>query len=146
MRVEIFALCDAATDSHGKLNLLGTFDTLAAASFPSRHPHCSIALRLRFRSIEEGSHRVRLRFVDEDGQPVIPPLDGQLDVRCRPGADSASANLVLNLQSLPLNGPGRYSIDLAIDGREEASLPLYVVQAPSPERPAPAEPPRSSDT
>jgi hypothetical protein len=144
MRVEIFALCDAATDSHGKLNLLGTFDTLAAVSFPSRHPHCSIALRLRFRRIEEGTHRVRLQFVDEDGQPVIPPLDGQLDVHCRPEADSASANLVLNLQSLPLNRPGRYSIDLAIDGREEASLPLYVVQAPQPER-RPADRAQGSD-
>jgi hypothetical protein len=139
MRVEIFALCDAATDTHGRLNLLGTFDTLAAASFPSRHPHCAIALRLRFRRIEEGAHRVRLQLADEDGQPMVPPLDGQLDVRCRPDAESASANLVLNLQSLPLARPGRYSVDLAIDGREEASLPLYVVQAPIPE--APSTPP-----
>lgn len=131
MRVEIFALCDAATDTHGKLSLLGTFDTLAAASFPTRHVHCAVALRLRFRRIEEGSHRVRLQFADEDGRPMVPPLEGQLDVRCRPDADSASANLVLNLQSLPLERPGRYTIDLAIDGREEASLPLYVVQAPS---------------
>ena len=137
MRVEIFALCDAATDTGGRLNLLGTFDTLAAVSFPSRHPHCAIALRLRFRRIEEGIHRVRLQLVDEDGQPMVPPLDGQLDVRCRPDAESGSANLVLNLQSLPLARPGRYSVDLAIDGREEASLPLYVVQAPGSDAPAP---------
>ncbi len=141
MRVEIFALCDAATDSHGKLNLLGTFDTLVADSFPSRHPQCAVAVRLRFRRIEEGPHRVRLQIVDEDGRAVVPPLDGQLDVRCRPEVDSVSANLVLNLQALPLERPGRYSIDLAVDGREEASLPLYVIRAAS--RAAPEAPPGS---
>ncbi len=127
MRVEIFALCDAATEHQGKLNLLGTFDTLNAAAFPSRHPQCAIALRMRFSRIEEGPHRVRIRIVDEDGAPLVPALDGQFEVRCRPEVDSASANLVLTLQALPLTRPGRFAIDLAVDGREEASLPLYVV-------------------
>jgi hypothetical protein len=141
MQVEIFALCDAATDSAGKLNLLGTFDTLVAESFPSRHPQCALALRLRFRRIEEGPHRVRIQIVDEDGRPVVPSLDAQFDVRCRPEVDSVSTNLVLNLQALPLPQAGRYSIDLAVDGREEASLPLYVIQGqrrpPPPPAPAP---------
>lgn len=142
MQVEIFALCDAATDSHGKLNLLGTFDTLVAETFPIRHPQCALALRLRFRRIEEGPHRVRLQIADEDGRTIVPPLDGQLDVRCRPEADSVSANLVLNLHALPIERAGRYSIDLAVDAREEATLPLYVIQAPR--RPAPALPEPSS--
>ena len=38
MKVEIFALCDAATESQGKLNLLGTFDQLVAGSVPVVHP------------------------------------------------------------------------------------------------------------
>ena len=29
MKVEVFALCDAATESQGKLNILGTFDRLS---------------------------------------------------------------------------------------------------------------------
>ena len=38
MRLEIFTLCDAATDSVGKLNILGSFDTLWAREAPVSHP------------------------------------------------------------------------------------------------------------
>lgn len=39
---------------------------------------------------------------------------------------SGSANLILNIQGLKLERLGEYSIDLAIDGQEKASLPLFV--------------------
>jgi hypothetical protein len=49
MHVEIFALCDAATvDGAGKLNILGSFDRLSAASEPIVHMQCALALKLRF--------------------------------------------------------------------------------------------------
>ena len=54
MDIQIAALCDAATDSHGKLNILGTFDTINAGQMPAVHPQCSIALRLVFSKMEEG--------------------------------------------------------------------------------------------
>jgi hypothetical protein len=41
-----------------------------------------------------------------------------------------ATNMILNLQGLKFPGFGEYSIDLAIDGRHEASLPLYVRKIP----------------
>src|SRR2546425_8041034 len=38
MHVQIAALCDAATDYNGKLNLLGTFDTVLTQQMPAVHP------------------------------------------------------------------------------------------------------------
>jgi hypothetical protein len=128
MDIEIFALCDAAADYGGKLSLLGTFDQIMVKQFPVAHPHCSIALRVRFDRIEEGDHRVRISIVDEDGKAVSPNVDGSIGVRFPPHFLSVSANMVLGINGIKFEKPGRYSIDLAIDARHEKSLPLNVVQ------------------
>ncbi len=131
MQVEILALCDAASDYQGRLCLLGAFDVIHAINFPATHPHCAIALRLRFARIENGSHGVRLHFVDDDGNMILPPLDGQITVNCADSIDSVSTNLILAVQGLQLKAPGNYAINLAVDGRQSATIPLYVRAVPS---------------
>ena len=131
MNIEILALCDAATDQQGKLNLLGAFDCIFARQVPVVHPQCSVALRIRFRRIESGAHRIKISFVDEDGKPVVPSLDANVNVQINEPDESAVTNVVLNLQQLKFEKLGHYSLDVAIDGRHEGSTPLFVRQAPS---------------
>lgn len=126
MVVEVFSLCDAATSENGKLNLLGAFDTIWVKQFPAVYPHCTVAIRLRFLSLETGSHRVEVRFIDEDGKNVLPPAGGTVKVDMPQGQRSASANLILNIQSLKLERPGESSLDLLVDGQLAISLSLFV--------------------
>ena len=127
MKTEIFALCDAATtDSGGKLNILGSFDRIYAGSIPVTHPLCALAIKLRFERLEEGEKRVRISFMDSDGAAVMPTLDAATQVKFPPGEHSVTACLVLQIQQLKLPNFGEYAIDLAIDGRHEASIPLFV--------------------
>jgi hypothetical protein len=126
MQVEILALCDAANDYQGRLCLLGAFDIIHARTFPANHSHCAIALRLRFSRLENGSHTARLHFVNDDGEPILPPLEAQLAVDCSEDTGSASTNLVLGVSSLPLAKPGDYAVNLAVDGHQVASIPLFV--------------------
>ena len=126
MEIETFVLCDAATDYRGKLNILGTFDTIHGGEVPVVWPHCALALRVRFSKIEEGEHRVRISFMDEDGRAILPPLDGTVRVAFGPESKTMATNLILNMERLKLEKPGEYSIHLAIDGRQEKSLPLYL--------------------
>lgn len=130
MEVEIFTLCDAATDSAGKLNILGAFDRILTSQLPAVHPFCAIALRIRFARIEEGNHKLSVTFANEDGKPVLPGLQGSLAIRFREGDATVAANMVLCIQKLKLEAAGEYTIDLAIDGRHEGSIPLYVRQRP----------------
>jgi hypothetical protein len=132
MKIEAFVLCDAATDSMGKLNVLGTFDSIHARQVPAVHPQCAVAIRLRFEWIERGEHKIRVNMIDADGRLMIPPLDAGLHVRLPDQASSCAINLVLNLHSLKFERFGEYSIDLLIDGEEAASLPLFVRQMPTP--------------
>ena len=127
MHVEIFSLCDAATaDFNGKMNILGAFDTIVAEAVPAVNPQCTIALRIRFDSIEKGDHSVSVNFVDQDGKHIIPPANGEIAMDFPSDQRSSSANLIFTIQGLRLAQFGEYSIDLAIDGRHEGSLPLIV--------------------
>jgi hypothetical protein len=127
MNIEVFSLCDAATvDVAGKLNVLGAFDTIWSGNMPAVYPQCAIALRIRFESFERGEHRVTVNFVNVDGKHIIPSAQGTSNIHFPDGQRSGSANLVLNLQMLKLENYGEYSIDLTVDGKNEASLPLFV--------------------
>jgi len=134
VNIEVFALCDAATEAGGKLNLLGAFDSIMASTVPVVHPSCAVALRIRFKRIESGVHRVKVAVVNADGRPSIPPFETQFNLRTAEPDESAVANLILNLQQLRLEDYGRYSVDLAVDGRQEGSLPLFLRPVPQPVR------------
>lgn len=126
MQIEVFVLCDAATADYGKLNILGAFDTIWVQQVPLVHPQCAVALRVRFSLIERGEHKVLVKLIDLDGKDVIPPGQGHINVNFSDEQGSGSANLILNIHGLKLEKFGEYSIDLAIDGQEKASVPLFV--------------------
>ncbi len=127
MNVELFVLCDAATDYQGKLNILGTFDAIRAKETPVVYPLCTVALRMRFLKTEEGEHKIRISIADEDGNLIIKPVEANINVQSNSTQlTSIATNIVLNLQRLQFPKYGEYLIDLAIDGRHEASLPLYI--------------------
>lgn len=132
MKVELFAMCDAATDSAGKLNILGVFDTIGAYQTPITQPRCAIAMKLRFERIERGEHRIKLNIIDQDGKLVIPSLDGPLNITFPDAVPSGTAQLILDLQNLRFDKFGEFSIDLAVDGRQEASIPLFIRQVSAP--------------
>ncbi len=132
MKLEIFTLCDAAHDYAGKLCILGAFDHLRAKAEPITHPHLAVAIRIRFHRIEEGAHKLRLTFADEDGKPVMAPLEAGVNVRFGEESRSATMNLVLGVNALKLERFGEYSVDLAVDGVHLGSHPLYVDRIPEP--------------
>jgi len=131
MKVEIFALCDAAVDYAGKLSLLGAFDGIFAREVPVVHPQCAIAIRVRVSRADEGPHNLQLAFIDADGHRVVPPIGANFEVRLPAQRESMAINLVLNIHQLKFERFDDYAIDLTIDGRPEASLPLVVVPIPS---------------
>jgi hypothetical protein len=130
MDIQIAVLCDAATDNSGKLNILGTFDTIYTSQLPAIHPQCSIAIRMTFNKSEEGSHKVKLNFVDEDGKSVMPPIEIPIDVQVPDETIFLSRNFIVNIQKLKFDKEGLYSIDVAVNGRQEGNIPLLVRMAP----------------
>ena len=131
MDIEAFLLCDCATDSQGKLNVLGAFDAIWSRQMPMVHPACTVAARVRFAKIEEGTHRIKINVIDADGRSIGPKIENNINIRIPPNEDSFTTNLILNIQRMKLEDYGDYRVDLAIDGRQEASVPLKVRQVPN---------------
>jgi hypothetical protein len=147
MKVEIFTLCDFATaDAAGKLNIIGVFDTIYAREAPATHGFCALAARIRFERIEEGLKSIKISFIDADGNPVMPVMQTQISVQLAPGAPTAIAQVASIMSQIKLPNFGEYSIDLAIDGRQEASTPLYMRQIQLPPPPQQIQAPPTSQT
>jgi hypothetical protein len=130
MNIQIAVVCDAATDTNGKLNLLGAFDTIHTQQLPAVAAQCSIALRMTFYNSEEGMHALRLTFVDADGGNIMPGIDMPAQVRIPDDGHFITTNFIVNIQQLIFEKPGLYSIDVSLDGRQEASIPLVVKYVP----------------
>lgn len=137
MDMQIAILCDAATDNSGKLNILGTFDTIYTTQLPAIHPQCSIALRMAFNKAEEGIHKTRLTFMDEDGKPVMPEIPMAFEVKVPDDTIFVSRNFIVNIHQLKFDRPGLYSVDISMDGRQVGSISLLVKQMPAKEEQQP---------
>jgi hypothetical protein len=136
MNIQVAVLCDAATEDHGKLNLLGAFDTIFTPQCPSKetptvHPQCSIALRVTFGSEDEGDHKLKFNFVDADGRSIIPGvIEMPLQVVLPGDVLFSTRNFIVSIQQLRFENPGLYSVDISLDDRPQASIPLLVKHNP----------------
>jgi hypothetical protein len=128
MNFQVAVLCDAATDDNGKLNLLGAFDTINTQQLPAVHPQCSIALRVTFGQEDETTQSVRLTFVDADGKSIMPHIDIPVKVVLPGDSHFGTRNFIINIQQLRFERPGLYSIDVAVNSRIQANIPLLVKQ------------------
>ena len=133
MKVEVLTLCDfAQAEPTGKMNVLGTFDRIVAKEAPVNRAVFAVAARIRFDAHEEGAKTVSLSFIDSDGQRVIPLLRAQFHLKVQANESSATLNYVMVIPQIKFARFGDYQIDLAVDGKVEATIPLYVRKLVSP--------------
>jgi hypothetical protein len=135
MKVDVFTLCDFAQTDRQKMTIVGAFSVVYSRQAPVVHPLCSLAIKMRFERIEEGEKRIRISIIDSDGKPILPTLEAQLNIHFKPDDSVAMSHIALLIQQIKLPSFGEYSIDLAVDGRQEASTPLFVKQLPNPQQP-----------
>ncbi len=114
-------------DYNSKLCVLGTFDTIGSRAVPIVHPQAALALRICFRAADEGSHKLAIRMINEDGTDIMQPLEAAIDIALPEGADFLTRNMILNFQPLRFEKAGTYSFEVAIGGQVLASVPLRVI-------------------
>ena len=130
MNIQVAVLCDAATEDHGKLNLLGAFDTIYAPQLPAVHPQCAVALRVTFSPGDEGPHKLKLNFVNADGHSIMPPIEIPVAVALPDDVHFLTRNFIINIQQLKFAEAGLYSVDVRLDDKSQAAIPLLVKLPP----------------
>jgi hypothetical protein len=126
---EILTLCFAARPGpQGELNILGATDIVLLPQFPIG-VNCYIVAKLRFQKIEEGLKEIKFSIIDSDGNQLQPPPPPQqIQIQIPPGGASASAAIVVSIQNLQIPRVGEYEIGLAVNGRQEMTVPIFVRQ------------------
>jgi len=130
MNVQVAVLCDDATDDNGKMNLLGAFDTIYAQQLPAVHPQCAVALRVTFAADDEGQRKLKLNFINADGHPIMPSMEVPVAVTLPDDAHFLTRNFIVNIQQLKFAEAGLYSVDVRLDDKSQASIPLLVKNIP----------------
>lgn len=126
MQIEVFTIADAATEFGGKLNLLGSFDTLNVEKLPGILPSFTIVLKVRANTSEKDTQKFEIDFLNPDGSNLIDKFTSSVNFNFLESIDSATAHILINLQGVPFPNFGKYVIKLTHEGVVKASLPLYV--------------------
>lgn len=138
MRVTHAFLADYANKSvEGKLNVLGIFDSIHAASFPTQQPQLFVVLKFEAGPAEVGLTRsLDVKLLDQDGAEKI-AINGALQVPPPPFPGRPSGmDAVIGINGLAFEQPGEYSFAVLINGDEKASIRLYVQPLPAPGSPS----------
>ncbi len=99
-------ICDVAVrdPSSGKQNLIGIFDTLRAAKFPTAQP---MGLYLKVTDAS-GYYPIRVDFVRSDSDKLLTQAHGNLNAPDR----MKSFHMSVNFTPLPIPAAGRYEFRL----------------------------------
>jgi hypothetical protein len=130
MKIPMALLADEANVSQeGKLNVLGVFDRIAAASFPVVHPKLVFVFRVQAEYTDQGPPvPVRVRLLDQDGAVLFEATGELAPPPVGPG-EFVTANQIFTLVGVQFPQPGLYNFVLTV-GEELHETPLSLVQAP----------------
>jgi hypothetical protein len=92
------------------------------------HPQCALALRFCFFADDDGEHKLMIRFLNADGQPVTPPIEPRINVQVGADVSFMTRNMIINLQGLGFPQAGEYALQIACNGRSLAEVPMRIVQ------------------
>jgi len=126
MKVIIAAVCDHSWVENGCLSVFRAFDRINAASFPLTLSRISVALRLLIGRSDYGAHNLMIVLADSGGKRL---MNSEIKINFQPPRNSIPETafpFALNGQNIIFPKPGDYSVDILIDGKIEANVPLYV--------------------
>ncbi|MBL8989383.1 MAG: hypothetical protein SFV24_16320 [Gemmatimonadales bacterium] len=129
VHVDFAVLADyALIDQQGKLSVLGIFQHVWVANFPAVHPRTHLVLRVRGRRTEIGEHRIRIRFVDDQGHELMGG-EGTVQFGEPPaGVTEVEAGAVL-VFDVPLPRPGSYAFEIILSD-STVKVPLSAASIP----------------
>jgi hypothetical protein len=132
MKVDFAVVCDyALVDQYGKLSVLGIFQHIWVAQFPTVHPRLHLVVRLKGKRTEVGRHQLLIRLVDDGGNEVLRG-DGTVTFNEPPaGVLEMEAGTVLAFD-VPFAREGRYQFEISVDGQVGTVVPISVSQAATP--------------
>ena len=139
MEVSLGVLADAANVSQdGKLNILGIFNALGAATFPATHPSMNLVVCFEATRAEEGkTKKIEIQLADGDGQKLF-TINTQLVVPPGTPGTPIRMNHILALNGIRFPKAGDYVFNVLIGDDQKAAVGLKLLEAKLEQRVAPS--------
>ena len=135
--LQFSVLCDdVRREDNGKLILIGLFEMIAGGQYPMTYPALAVVNRW---CNGQGSYRQRVRIVDSDNQVVVETADSPVEL-----ADMhVNLTAVSVMHHVPVPRPGRYWVEVLLDGDLKQRYALLAMQLGPPPGPpgGPGAPP-----
>ena len=126
MYVAFALLADAANVAlDGKLNILGVFDGVRAAAFPTVLPRVHLVARLKAQAGDVGPHRIGLQVTGPGGATLV-TAEIELTIHPLPAGVAEVDIPIVQALDLQLQRAGPHAVLLMIDGQVAAQLQLAV--------------------
>ena len=127
MKPVLALACDKAeVGPEGKLNVEGIYNELSAPEFPAAHPSLTVVIVIEWDMHDVGEQPLRADLVDPDGNMVV-TIQGHTDVELAPDNEvPPQTRIVLPLENVVFQKPGRYHLRLQAGSETLDVLPLYV--------------------
>ena len=128
LRIALSAIADTANISQeGKLNITGIFNSINATSFPAVHPSMVLVFVIEGeRSEAQSEHKLKVDLIDEDGNLVIPSIEGNIKFAEIPPSGSIHAPQILHLVNVQFKKQGHHEFKIIINGEVRASVPINI--------------------
>jgi hypothetical protein len=126
-RIEVFVICEGATEQDGRLSLIGAYEVIGVPAFPCVSPVITVVLRLRFWPAEGRHHLVRVEMTNPDGACVVRVGETPITLNPLNPERSIAYNLIGHFKDVRFDEPGEYTVDFYLNGRIEGRLPFCVV-------------------
>jgi len=116
-------LCDAATEDHGKINLLGAFDTIQTLQLPAVHRNAPLRCASRSNPGDEGPHKLKLKFRQRRRpQASCLPLNIPVAVALPDDVHFLTRNFHHQHPTIEVRRGGLYSVDVRLDDKSQAAF------------------------
>ena len=114
-KLNFLHVCDYASfDQMGKLNILGVFENVNSVKFPYQHPQFFVVANVLI--FKSGEYECVIRVIDQDsielGKFILPKVNMTL-VKGQP---EVKLGVVGQFNSIKFEKPGKYKIEIVIDG------------------------------
>src|SRR6266542_228188 len=126
MHISFAVFADSANLSQeGKLNILGVFDAVQVAGFPTVHPRTHFVVRLKANADDTGSHTLSFRWLNPMDQELW-TSSGEMTVAAAPNPVFEVDLPIIAVVDLPLSVTGQYRMEVSLDGKPTADARLIV--------------------